>query len=426
MKGAVAAAVLATLLAAPAARAQESLTLEQALQLARKRNRTLTVERARLLQAQTNVEQGWAALFPTVVAQGKYSRNYKEVALAFGPGAPPLLIQPSNQLDAAISFTAPIVVPAAYPALAALKAGARASEASFAVAETNLLVSVANTFYLASIADEVVLARQSNIQVARATLQNARTRHEAGTVTKVDVDRAELALVRAEQLEREARNGQGRTYRALATLIQETRPFKVEVTPVPPEMHDERELDLALKLRPEFRLLEESTKAAESQADAHGWRWAPSISAFGNARRFNYDNFVRDRYSWVVGAQLDWVLFDGGTRDALRHYASAQAAESRARSEVLRDQIRDDLADGRRQLETKQKGLEAAERSVALARSTLELVRVQYEAGSVTQVDLLQAQDALVISQEALAQAHYDVAAADLLLRRAAGTFPPK
>ena len=63
---------------------------------------------------------------------------------------------------------------------------------------------------------------------------------------------------------------------------------------------------------------------------------------------------------------------------------------------------------------------------MTLAKSTLELVRVQYEAGSVTQVDLLQAQDALVISQEALAQAHYDVAAADLLLRRAAGTFPPK
>lgn len=413
----------------PSARAQQdaggsTLTLDQALTQARKRNRTMAVERARLQQAQTNVEQGWAALFPTVAAQGKYSHNYKEVALGFG--GPPLLIQPSNQWDAAISFQAPIIAPAAYPALAALKAGARASEASFAVAETNLLVSVANTFYLASIADEVVVARQSNIQVARATLQNARTRHEAGTVTKVDVDRAELALVRAEQLEREARNGQARTYRALATLIQEDRPFKVAVQPVPPEMHDERELDLALKLRPEFRLLEESTRAAEAQADAHAWRWAPTVSAFGNARRFNYDNFVRDRHSWVVGAQLDWVLFDGGMRDAQRHYASAQAAESRARAEVLRDTIRDDLVDGRRQLETKQKNLEAAERSVALAKSTLELVRVQYEAGSVTQVDLLQAQDALVISQEALAQAHYDVAAADLLLRRAAGTFPAK
>jgi outer membrane protein TolC len=410
---------------APLARAQDLVfNLEQALTTARKRNKTLGVERARLLQAQTNVEQGWAALFPTIAAQGRYTRNYKEVALNFGGSS--LLLQPSNQLDASISLTAPLFVPAAYPALQALKAGARASEASFAAAETNLLVSVAQTFYAASIADEVVVARESNVQVARPTLANARTRFESGTVTKVDLDRAQLALVRAEQLEREARNGQSRTYRALATLLQETRPFKVDVRPVAPEQHDERDLENALKLRPEFRLLEESTRAAELQADAHGWRWAPAISGFGNARKFNYDNFARDRHSWLVGAQLDWVLYDGGTRDAQRHFANAQAAESRARAEVLRDSIRDDLADGHRQLETKQRGLEAAEQSVTLAKETLELVRVQYEAGTVTQVDLLQAQDSLVASQEALAQARYDVAAADLLLRRAAGTFPPR
>ena len=39
-------------------------------------------------------------------------------------------------------------------------------------------------------------------------------------------------------------------------------------------------------------------------------------------------------------------------------------------------------------------------------------MRTQYEAGSVTQVDLLQAQDSLVAAQEALAQAHFDVAVA--------------
>lgn len=424
MKGALTIATLASLLAAAPVRAEEmTLTLEQALITARKHNRSIEVERARLLQAQTNVEQGWAALFPTVAAQGRYTRNYKKVALVFGGGA--LLLQPSDQLDGAISFSAPIISPPAWEALEALKAGARASEAGFAANETTLLVNVANTFYLASIADEVVVARQSNVEVAKATLQNAKTRFEAGTVTKVDVDRAELALVRAEQQEREARNGRDRTYRALATMIQETHPFKVVVQPVPPEMHDERELDTALKLRPEFRLLEESTAAANAEARARGWQWAPTLSAFGNVRRFNYDNFARDRHSWAIGGTLDWVLFDGGARDALRHYANAQARESEARAALLRDTIRDDLADGRRQLETKQHALEAAERSVTLAKETLELVRVQYEAGSVTQVDLLQAQDALVATQEALAQAHYDVAAADLLLRRTAGTFPP-
>jgi outer membrane protein TolC len=125
-----------------------------------------------------------------------------------------------------------------------------------------------------------------------------------------------------------------------------------------------------------------------------------------------------------VGAQLDWLLFDGGTRDAQRHRADAQAREAQARAEVWRDSVRDDLFDAKNRLATKQHALKAAERSLTLARETLDLVRIQYEAGSITQVDLLQAQDALVLSQEVLAQAHFDVASADLMLRRAAGTFP--
>jgi len=423
---AVATAALALLAAAPVARAQEpvTLTLEQALSQARQRNKVMVVERARLEQAQVQVEQGWAALFPTLVAQGRYSRNYKEVELSFG--GRPLLIQPLNQLDGSISLTLPIIAPPAYPALQALKAGERASEASFKVAETNMLVSVAQTFYLAAIADDVVAARQSNIQVAKATLANAKARHEAGSVTKVDVSRAELAVVRAEQAERESRNGRDKTYQALGTLIQESRPIKAVIQPVPPELHDERELDMVLKLRPEYRLLEESTLAAESQARAYAWRWAPTLSGFGNVRKFNYDNFALDRHSWAVGAQLDWALFDGGTRDAQRHFANAQANESRARTAVLRDSIRDDLVDGHRQVETKQRAVEAAERSVTLATEVLEVVRVQYEAGSITQVDLLAAQDSLVLAREALAQARYDLAAADLALRRTAGTFPPR
>ncbi len=60
------------------------LTLEQALAQARKRNHSLAVDRARLAQAQTNIEQAWAALFPTVAAQGKYTHNdYSTSMLTF-------------------------------------------------------------------------------------------------------------------------------------------------------------------------------------------------------------------------------------------------------------------------------------------------------------------------------------------------------
>jgi outer membrane protein TolC len=419
------------------------LTLDEALAMARRANRSLVVERARVAEARTNVEQAWTVLFPTVTAQGKYTRNYKEADLDFGalfkslgvttmtaagttPADLDVTILKQNQLDASVNATLPLIVPAAYPALNAVNAAMASSEASYEASQASVLLGVAQAFYLAAAADDVLISRRSNIDVDRATLGNAQTRFTAGTVTKVDVDRAELALVRAQQAEREAVYAREQAYRALATLIQAEGPFEVRA-PEPPTAADApADLDAALHLRPEFRALTLTVNSAESTEHAYAWRWSPQLSAFGNAHIGNYVGFTGDKYSWAVGLQLDWTLYDGGLRDVQRHLAAAQAVEAEARAQVLTDQIRDDLDNNRRLLDTKRQALTASTRALALAQETLDLVRSQYEAGTVTQVDLLQAQDNLVGAQEALAQSRFDVSVADVTLRRAAGTFPGK
>jgi outer membrane protein TolC len=423
-------ASMATMAASATARAAADagapITLDQALALARKNNHSLVVERARLAEAQTNVESAWSALFPTVTGQGKYTRNYKGIDPLTFLGKT-LTLQAANQWDFGVTATAPILAPAAYPALDAVKSGVHASEANFQASEADLLVAVARAFLAAAVSDEVLVARHSSIGVAKETLQFAQTRQQVGTVTKVDVDRAELALVQDQQQELEASNARDQAYRALGTLMGVSGPFTIDPqfpTTAPPDAND---VGMALHLRPEFHAIEETLKSADAQARARAWQWSPSLSAFGNARKwFNYDNFTGDRYSWAVGGELDWVLFDGGTRDAQRHAASAQALQAQAQLEALKDNIRDDLANSNGTLRTKKQGLQAAERSVALSREALELARVQYESGVGTQLDLLQAQDAVVTATVGLAQAHFDVAAADLSLRHAAGTFPPK
>jgi outer membrane protein TolC len=441
---------VATLLAAApvvhanAQQAERELTLEQALEMGKKRNKSMVVEQARLAQVQTTLSSAWSMLLPTIAAQGRYTRNYasaqfpgsvifddmgnaiKDPMTGLAVKSPSLLLQPVNQLDAVVSFNAPLIVPAAYPGLKSVKANIESAEANYDLSETNVLYAVAQAFYAAAVSDEVVTARRSNIQVARATLDNAKTRLAAGTVTKVDVDRAELALLRSEQADREAVQGRQQAYIGLATLIQLDGPFHVKAPEALPSLPAEQPLDNVLQLRPEFHALELSARAADLQAKTDAWKWSPSISGFGNARRFNYQNFNRDDYSWAVGLQLDWVIYDGGNRDAQRHLANAQMDEALARVEVLKDSVRADLINQRSLVDTKRQGVFAALRAVELAKETIDLVRTQYEAGTVTQVDLLQAQDGLVGAQEALAQARFDLAVADLTLRRTAGTFPPR
>ncbi len=131
-----------------------------------------------------------------------------------------------------------------------------------------MLLNVAQVFFLAAAADEVLVSRQSNIEVSRATLENAKTRFAAGTVTKVDVDRAELALVRAEQIARDAEYARQQSYRALATLMQDDVAFKV----VPPEVPlptPVESFDAALNRRAEFRALILSEESADATRRAY-------------------------------------------------------------------------------------------------------------------------------------------------------------
>jgi OMF family outer membrane factor len=482
--------LMALIVGPSSAWAQRQLTLDEALEIAKKRNRDLHAAESRRLEAETSILQARAGLLPIASAQGKYTHNYKEVTFdvgaslrpfkplgdalvsAFPTGTagvpnsgacvdaggnfmnmnpngtcqlaqaaqgfdqgitqaintPPVVIQRSEQLDGLLQVTVPVIVPSAWATYSASKRTAESAAANLETSLTTILVQVAQSFYAAAGADELIKVRQHAIQVAKETLDNAQARFSTGVVNRVEVTRAELALVRAQQSLVEALDTQSQVYRALATLLDDHDPFHVEP---PAELGAQPKsspeiAQAALSRRPEIAALEKTLASLDAQESAAAWKWSPSLSAFGNARAFNYVGFSGDKYSWAVGAQIDWALYDGGTRDAQRALAQAQHSESEAQLSLLRDQIADEIANAARVADTKRKALDTAKRSVDLSAETLDLVRAQHDAGTVTQIDLLTAQDNLVAAEVAVAQARFDLALADIAFERAAGLFPKK
>jgi outer membrane protein TolC len=445
------------------ASADRSITLDEALALARTHNRDLRVARERVVEADAGVAEARAALLPTVSSQGKYTRNYKEVdfnavdfvaptfdianaiatstsnpaeaaainaAVARNQAAlgsqPAVVIQKLNQLDGVVSAAVPLVAPPAYYGLSAARSSRDASAAGFHVTEASVLLTVAQAYFAAAGTDELVIARHDAVKVATETFDVARARVAAELANQVESTRAETALVRAQQDLAEAENTRGAAYRALATLIGTREPVAVQAPPTLPAEPGPAEalVGEARAHRPEIAAERATIAAAEASARAGAWRWSPVLSAFGFLRGQNYTGFSGDKYAWGVGLQLDWLMYDGGVRDAQRHIAEAQRREAEARLELLADTVSDEVANAHGSLETKRKAVGAAQRAVELARETLRLIRAQYEAGTAKQLDVLQAQDVLVGAEVALAQAHFDVALADLQLRRAAGEFP--
>ncbi len=446
-----------------AARADRKLTLDEALALARKQNRDLRGARERIVEAHAGVEQVRAALLPSLVAQGRYTHNYKEVDFDIGAltlpvanladiirmsstdpmqqatlsqfsqgirdataATPTVVISKEEQLDGNLSATVPLVAPSAWYALSAANRTLDATEATVRVTEANVLVGVAQAYFAAAGTDELVVARQDAVQVATETFDVAKARVAAELANQVEQTRAETALVRAQQALVEAQNTQGAAHRALATAVGLNEPIVVDRAVIPsaePGALDQ--LVTAGKTgRPEVAAEKATIAAAGATVKADVFRWLPTLSGFGQVHVQNYTGFSGDKYAWAVGVSLDWLLYDGGARDAERHRAEAQRREAEIRLEQLDATISDEVANARGNLDATRKAVNAATRAVELAKETLRLVRAQYEAGAAKQLDVLEAQDSLVNAEVALAQAHFNVALADLQLRRASGDFP--
>src|SRR5262249_59935415 len=134
----------------------------------------------------------------------------------------------------------------------------------------------------------------------------------------VEVTRGEAALIRARQSAVEAEALRDQTYRALRTLIGAKEPVHV-VPPELPQGAPAASVPDALRLRPEIIATEQQIAAYDAAARAAGWRWAPTLSGFGNLRGFNYAGFSGDEDSWALGLPLDCHLFPPAAPPPPRH-----------------------------------------------------------------------------------------------------------
>jgi outer membrane protein TolC len=199
----------------------------------------------------------------------------------------------------------------------------------------------------------------------------------------------------------------------------------VSPAPISPVEHSiEALVRLAMERRPEFAASVATANAQRERAQAAKWRFAPTLSAFGQAKVGNYASFTGNDYAWSLGLQLDWAAFDGGSHTAQAQLAQAQRAETLALLAAEQDTVRDAVANNLSNVHTKQTGIATAEQAATLAEETLRLIRAQYDAGVATQLDVLQAQDSLLEAEVTRAQANFDLALAKLSLDQSAGLFP--
>jgi outer membrane protein TolC len=404
--------------ASPAAALQP---LETFLRGARTDATELGEARAARRQARAESDAALGTALPGLSLRGTYTRNEHETTLPAGPGGAPVTLTPRERLDGAATLEVPLVDLSRFARIRAARTGARAAarEEAATALEVESLVSRDWHALVADLA--LVAASRRALEVARSTLRTAERRHEAGAVTRLDVERA-----RAE-VERNVQQVAGAELRvALDARALESR------TGIAPEPGEAPRLEDDLREAPALEALQvpdaalpavEAAAARRRQAeqDARARRLAllPSLDATLTQYATDAEGLA-GREAWLEGVVgLTWRLDLGTLADVRARQAAADGARSRERRARLA--ARDAIHAAWETVRTEVARARSARAQAEVAGRAAALALERYDAGEATQLDLLQAQRDAFAADAARIDADAALADARAQLRIATG-----
>ncbi|HTV15340.1 MAG TPA: TolC family protein [Acidobacteriaceae bacterium] len=404
-----------------------SLSLEDAVNLALKRNLGGVLASDVVTGARGQFWQALSELLPNVTTATSFGVHQNDLRAVFGlsiPGVPPI-IGPFGYFDARAYFTEPVFNWESIERTRSSEEQLQSAELSARDArEIIVLVIVAN--YLLATADESeVEAATSQRDTAKALFQQASDQQTSGLASAVDVLRAQVQLEAREQKVISARNSLAKQKLALARAIGLPlgQPFELTTrTPyhelIPSSLDDA--IDGAYKARSDFRSQMDRVHAAELAKQAAAAERYPSI---GSEVGYGLSGVNPGTSHGTIDAAITLrvPVFQGGRVHGDVLQADAELTREKQLLEDLRARIDQEVRDAYLDLASSAEEVSVEKSAVELATQNLEQSRDRFSSGVTDNVEVVQAQDALAIANDAYIASLYSYNLAKISLGRATG-----
>jgi TolC family type I secretion outer membrane protein len=411
------------------------LSLADALNTAISQNATILKAQNDLEASHGLVVQTRAVALPQVSATGQYKRTDRDAIEGFGfPGA---TLQPDQNWNAGIQIVQAIYeggkLRAAIQAATATKQQAIA-QYNTVLADTLLNVRIA--YYDVLLAKQQIVVHEASVNLLQKELDDQQHRLDAGTVPHFNVLRAEVSVANERPNLIHARNSYRIAKNNLSNLLGYNLPRDVwenlplnltdtfDTSPWDVVLPDA--IQQALSRRTELEALRKQVELQQLNIVNAKAGYKPTVQVFAGYNWFNAQftppvDLDHDINGWNAGAQVSWDFFDGMLTRGKVIQAKAQFEHAK---NDLTDQSRQielavrtaysDFIEARETLESQQKVVEEAEESLREANA-------RADAGTGTQLDVLDAETSLTQARTTQIQAEHDYVTARARLERAIG-----
>jgi outer membrane protein len=407
-----------------------SLNLDTARALALRHNRSIAQAKERIREQDGVVVEARSAFSPRVDANGGYDFRDQNRIESFGGLFAP--IDQSWIADVAVTYT---VLDGKFRDAnsEAAKAAKAAAESQMQAVLDEVLLQVSLRYFDALLATDRIDVQQKALDVLGEQLSYATKRFDAGAGKQFDVLQAEVALANAKP-------GLVRAQGAYKIAIDQLRrtigldfpkgagPKDIKLADRWPDAKLRHSLDDAIRRaldnRPELAAVRAQIEANRQQVIAEQSRHKPKLQVVGSygAQSLSFTDTTADAMAgWTAGLRLSIPIIDGGLTKG-----KVQQAESRLRQAELGEEqrqfdIEGEVRDAFVSWEESSTIMESSRLVVEQADEALRLARSSFEAGALTQLDVLQSQLELTRArlEEVVALHNYHTSLASL--RRAMG-----
>jgi len=410
------------------------LTLVDALNLALQQNPAIMEARNDLEASHGIVIQTRAVALPQVTAGGDY-KDTDPSAIENFPLAG--FSQPHENWNANVQIVQSIYeggkLVAAFQAAGATK---RQAVAQFQTVVADALLDTRVAYYDVLLAVQQITVHEASVNLLQKELADQQSRYRAGTVPKFNVLQADVALANERPNLIQSRNNYRIAKNNLSNLlgynvpgdIWEDIPLQLSDTldAKPFDVNLPDAIQEALSQRSELTALREGEELDRLNVVNAKSGYKPTLQLFAGYGWFNAQftppvTLDHDINGWNAGAQMQWDIFDG-------LLTRGKVVQARA----LYEKSQTTLADESREIELEVRTaysdfidakeiLDSQQEVQAEAEEALREARARSEAGTGTQLDVLNAETALTQARTTQVQALHDYDAARARLERAMG-----
>jgi outer membrane protein len=431
---------LLTLLAAAYSYAAETLTLDQAIDLALRNNPGLKAADAQVEIADAGVQRSVSGFLPKVTVSETWSRTDSPL-MVLGTKLNQEIVTPADFNPAVLNN--PDLISNYNTRLAVMqpvfnggkeyigrKQAALAREASVQDRERSRQETVFNVikaYYGVLLANEYHKVAVQSLETTAATVKLAEARYKAGAVLQSDLLRATVQLAEVQEM---ATRSQNSVKLALAALnfamgVPQGTEHDISGALSAQDMKSGMDamLDEAASKRPDLMSMELNLRNTEKSVSMAKTDYLPSLNLMGQMD-WNSDRPAGDdAKSWAVMAVLQWNIFDGLVTKSRVKEALATNSKMKHLEEQTRSAVQLQVRQAYFNLTASLDRIAATSSSVNEAEEGLRIVQKRYEVGMTTFVDVLGAENSLIRARTNVLQALYDNNIAQAELKLAVGTL---